>query len=159
MLIYLVFVLVNPASRRVRLGNEVVFVEMLRGLNLEPSSFHSVSAPFAIFLTDTSFVLQASFGAEMEAHSGGGGGQQQPSSGHRSTGAGDKEATEALREAVETCQPGRVIELLKMGAPSVLDAEGQTPLHLAAANGHLQLVDALIQAGCDVTVQDFVSTN
>ena len=170
MLIYLVFVLVNPASLEyvrgqkcasLHLGNEGVFVEMLRGLNLEPSSFHSISASFAIFLTDTSFVLQASFGAEMEAHSGGGGGQQQqqPSSGHRSTGAGDKEATEALREAVETCQPGRVIELLKMGAPSVLDAEGQTPLHLAAANGHLQLVDALIQAGCDVTVQDFVSTN
>ena len=64
---------------------------------------------------------------------------------------------EALREAVDNCQSARVIELLKLGAPSVLDGEGQTPLHLAAANGHLQLVDALIQAGCDVTVQDFVS--
>ena len=50
-----------------------------------------------------------------------------------------------------------MIELLKRGAPSVLDGEGQTPLHLAAASGNLDLVDALIQAGCDVTVQDFVS--
>ena len=40
----------------------------------------------------------------------------------------------------------------------MLDGEGQTPLHLAAAAGNLELVDALIQAGCDVTVQDFVST-
>ena len=39
----------------------------------------------------------------------------------------------------------------------VLDQEGQTPLHIAASAGHIQLVDALIQAGCDVTVQDFVS--
>ena len=46
---------------------------------------------------------------------------------------------------------------MKRGAPSVLDGEGQTPLHLAAASGNLELVDALIQAGCDVTVQDFVS--
>ena len=40
----------------------------------------------------------------------------------------------------------------------VLDQEGQTPLHIAASAGHIQLVDALIQAGCDVTVQDFVSS-
>ena len=50
-----------------------------------------------------------------------------------------------------------MIDLLKNGAPSVLDAEGQTPLHLAAAAGHLSLVEALLQAGCDVSVQDFVS--
>ena len=50
-----------------------------------------------------------------------------------------------------------MIDLLKSGAPSVLDAEGQTPLHLAAASGHLSLVEALLQAGCDVSVQDFVS--
>ena len=42
---------------------------------------------------------------------------------------------------------------------AVLDQEGQTPLHIAASAGHIQLVDALIQAGCDVTVQDFVSHN
>ena len=50
-----------------------------------------------------------------------------------------------------------MIDLLKSGAPSVLDAEGQTPLHLAAASGRLSLVEALLQAGCDVSVQDFVS--
>jgi ankyrin repeat protein len=66
-------------------------------------------------------------------------------------------AAEAVRQAVERCQIDRVIDLLKGGAPSVLDAEGQTPLHLAAAAGHLSLVEALLQAGCDVSVQDFVS--
>ena len=49
--------------------------------------------------------------------------------------------------------------LIKMHHCVVLDQEGQTPLHIAASAGHIQLVDALIQAGCDVTVQDFVSSN
>ena len=65
--------------------------------------------------------------------------------------------SEALRQAVERGHIDRVVDLLKRGAPSVLDQEGQTPLHIAASAGHIQLVDALIQAGCDVTVQDFVS--
>jgi len=63
--------------------------------------------------------------------------------------------SEALRQAVERGHIDRVVDLLKRGAPSVLDQEGQTPLHIAASAGHIQLVDALIQAGCDVTVQDF----
>jgi ankyrin repeat protein len=67
------------------------------------------------------------------------------------------EMSEALRIAVERGHIERVVDLLKRGAPSVLDQEGQTPLHIAASAGHIQLVDALIQAGCDVTVQDFVS--
>ena len=67
------------------------------------------------------------------------------------------ELSEALRIAVERGHIERVVNLLKQGAPSVLDQEGQTPLHIAASAGHVQLVDALIQAGCDVTVQDFVS--
>ena len=29
--------------------------------------------------------------------------------------------------------------------------------HLAASAGHLEMVEALIQAGCDVGIQDFVS--
>ena len=60
-------------------------------------------------------------------------------------------------EATQSLFISQVIDLLKNGAPSVLDAEGQTPLHLAAAAGHLSLVEALLQAGCDVSVQDFVS--
>lgn len=67
------------------------------------------------------------------------------------------EISDALRLAVERGHIERVVDLLKRGAPSVLDQEGQTPLHIAASAGHIQLVDALIQAGCDVTVQDFVS--
>ena len=39
----------------------------------------------------------------------------------------------------------QVIDLLKSGAPSVLDAEGQTPLHLAAAAGHLSLVTTALK--------------
>ncbi len=70
---------------------------------------------------------------------------------------GCSELSEALRMAVEQGHVERVVDLLKRGAPSVLDQEGQTPLHVAASAGHSQLVDALIQAGCDVTVQDFVS--
>lgn len=67
------------------------------------------------------------------------------------------EMSEALRMAVERGHTERVVDLLKRGTPSVLDQEGQTPLHVAASAGHSELVDALIQAGCDVTVQDFVS--
>ncbi len=53
-----------------------------------------------------------------------------------------------------------VLDLLQSGrAPMVItDPEsGQTALHLAAAMGHKDMVEALIQAGCDVTIQDFVS--
>ena len=50
-----------------------------------------------------------------------------------------------------------MIELLKLGLPIVVDSDGQTALHLAASAGHLEMVEALIQAGCDVGIQDFVS--
>ena len=50
-----------------------------------------------------------------------------------------------------------VLKLLEEGAPFVLDADGQTALHQAAAGGHADTVAALIQGGCDASVQDFVS--
>ena len=50
-----------------------------------------------------------------------------------------------------------MIELLKLGLPIVVDTDGQTALHLAASAGHLEMVEALVQAGCDVGIQDFVS--
>ena len=52
-----------------------------------------------------------------------------------------------------------MIELLKLGLPIVVDTDGQTALHLAASAGHLEMVEALIQAGCDVGIQDFVSSH
>ena len=68
-----------------------------------------------------------------------------------------RDLSESLRLAVEQGHTERVVELLKRGAPSELDDQGQTPLHIAASAGHVELVDVLIQAGFDVTVQDYVS--
>ena len=61
------------------------------------------------------------------------------------------------RSAIDAGRTERVIELLKLGLPIVVDSDGQTALHLAASAGHLEMVEALIQAGCDVGIQDFVS--
>ena len=69
-----------------------------------------------------------------------------------------RDLSESLRLAVEQGHTERVVDLLKRGAPSELDDQGQTPLHIAASAGHVELVDVLIQAGFDVTVQDYVST-
>ncbi len=46
---------------------------------------------------------------------------------------------------------------MEEGAPFVLDSDGQTALHQAAAGGHADTVAALILGGCDASVQDFVS--
>ena len=62
-----------------------------------------------------------------------------------------------LKSAIEAGETKRVLELLKLGVPIVIDQDGQTALHLAASAGSLDLVEALIQAGCDVGIQDFVS--
>lgn len=53
----------------------------------------------------------------------------------------------------------QVLNLLDMGASIIIDQDGQTALHVAASLGHFDLVEALIQAGCDVGMQDFVSLN
>jgi hypothetical protein len=50
-----------------------------------------------------------------------------------------------------------VLKLLEDGAPFVIDSDGQTALHQAAAGGHADTVAALILGGCDASVQDFVS--
>ncbi len=50
-----------------------------------------------------------------------------------------------------------MLKLLEEGAPFVLDSDGQTALHQAAAGGHADTVAALILGGCDASVQDFVS--
>ena len=64
-----------------------------------------------------------------------------------------------FRSAIDAGRTERVIELLKLGLPIVVDTDGQTALHLAASAGHLEMVEALIQAGCDVGIQDFVSSH
>jgi ankyrin repeat protein len=51
-----------------------------------------------------------------------------------------------------------VLKLLEDGAPFVIDSDGQTALHQAAAGGHADTVAALILGGCDASVQDFVSS-
>ncbi len=66
-------------------------------------------------------------------------------------------SSEALLAAVESGDTFRVLDLLQSGVPMLLDSDGQTALHLAAARGRTDMVEALIQAGCDVGVQDFVS--
>ncbi len=67
----------------------------------------------------------------------------------------------ALRAAVCANDAAAVLDLLQGGAaPLVAEAEtGATALHLAAARGHAETVEALIQAGCDVGVQDYVRKN
>lgn len=52
-----------------------------------------------------------------------------------------------------------MLKLLEDGAPFVIDSDGQTALHQAAAGGHADTVAALILGGCDASVQDFVSTH
>ena len=74
--------------------------------------------------------------------------QQAPSHGSMET---------TLRSAIEAGDTEKVLELLKLGVPIVIDQDGQTALHLASAAGHFGMVEALIQAGCDVGIQDFVS--
>ena len=65
----------------------------------------------------------------------------------------------ALRAAVSADDASAVLDLLQAGAaPLVAEPEtGATALHLAAAGGRRNTVEALIQAGCDVGVQDYVS--
>jgi ankyrin repeat protein len=77
------------------------------------------------------------------------------------TGSGSEASSgmESLRSAIDSGQTDKVLELLKMGLPIVVDGDGQTALHLAASAGHLEMVEALIQAGCDVGIQDFVSND
>lgn len=60
-----------------------------------------------------------------------------------------------LRDAAATGQTHLVLQLLEDGAPFVVDTDGQTALHQAAAGGHAQTVAALILGGCDVAIQDF----
>ncbi|CAB4067997.1 ANKRD6 [Lepeophtheirus salmonis] len=76
-----------------------------------------------------------------------------PANIHR--GLTNKDESDKLKKAVESGQTNLVLSLLKIGAPVTIDNDGQTALHLASAAGHESVVDALIQSGCDVSIQDF----
>jgi len=78
---------------------------------------------------------------------------------HHQRPTGQHDGRGALRRAVEAGDAPAALELLQSGtAPMVVDpSDGATALHLAAAAGSASVVDALIQAGCDVGMQDFVS--
>ena len=45
-------------------------------------------------------------------------------------------------------------QLLKVECPTRQDGEGRTALHLAAANGMVEVVESLLGAGASVTIVD-----
>lgn len=62
-----------------------------------------------------------------------------------------------LHEAVDGDQPDVIQLLLSQGvSPDVRGKNNQTPLHLAAAKGHVLCVQALLEGGADLTAEDDV---
>ena len=61
----------------------------------------------------------------------------------------------ALHAAAQQGDAALVQELLGKGlAPSTFDDLGMTPLHYAAQEGHLPVIDLLLRAGADVDAHD-----
>ncbi|KAJ1696807.1 hypothetical protein LUZ63_005319 [Rhynchospora breviuscula] len=60
---------------------------------------------------------------------------------------------EELVEAARYDELEDIVRLFSIGVPlDSKDSQGRTALHMAAANGHLVIVDYLIQNGADVNV-------
>lgn len=53
-----------------------------------------------------------------------------------------------------------VKNIYMLGHPiELLDFDGRTPLHIAASEGHLDIVEFLIAKGIDITVEDSRGNN
>ncbi|XP_054851674.1 ankyrin repeat domain-containing protein 6 isoform X2 [Eublepharis macularius] len=62
--------------------------------------------------------------------------------------------SERLLIAAYKGQVDNVVQLINKGAKVAVTKHGRTALHLAAHKGHLDVVQILLKAGCDVDLQD-----
>ncbi|XP_072264738.1 ankyrin repeat domain-containing protein 6 [Pyxicephalus adspersus] len=62
--------------------------------------------------------------------------------------------SERLLVAAYKGQVDNVVQLINKGAKVAVTKHGRTPLHLAAHKGHLNVVQILLKAGCELNIQD-----
>lgn len=62
--------------------------------------------------------------------------------------------SERLLVASHRGQIQNVVQLINKGAEVAVTKFGRSPLHLAAHKGHIEVVQVLLKAGCDLDIQD-----
>ncbi|XP_056422079.1 ankyrin repeat domain-containing protein 6 isoform X2 [Hyla sarda] len=62
--------------------------------------------------------------------------------------------SERLLVAAYKGQVDNVVQLINKGAKVAVTKHGRTPLHLASNKGHLNVVQILLKAGCELDIQD-----
>ncbi|KAK2856667.1 hypothetical protein Q5P01_005402 [Channa striata] len=62
--------------------------------------------------------------------------------------------SEQLLVASHKGQADNVVQLINKGAKVAVTKFGRSPLHLAAYKGHIEVVQILLKAGCDLDIQD-----